>query len=145
MSFSSDIEKFAKKVNKSANIVFRVSAFNLFSDVITTSIVGNPDVWKSKAPKGYAGGRYRMNWQATIGRAASGEVDGEDPNNNIAGAKAGSVTNIAKNGQRLYLVNNLPYAKGIEDGTASTRGTGNVRMAILKWDRIVKAVARKVK
>lgn len=144
MSFSRDIGKFVNKVDKNASIIFRVSAFNVFADIITGSIVGNPSIWVSKPRKGYTGGSYRMNWQTSIGSAASGELDGTDKNDTIAGARAAGATNKARLGQRIYLVNNLPYAKGIEDGTASTRGTGKVRMAALKWNQIVKEVTRKV-
>lgn len=144
MNFSKQIRAFTDKANKNASLVFRLSALNLFSDVIMTSIVGEPGLWKSKPPKGYTGGRYRMNWQASINSPAVGELDATDKTGSKAIAGATGVTSNARIGQRIYLVNNLPYAQGIEDGTASMRGTGKVKLAALKWNRIVKAVTKKV-
>lgn len=141
MSFSGDVGKWIMKVDNNGSKVLRLSAMHIFGDVIQTSIVGNPSLWLNPAPKGYVGGSYRANWQASINNPATSIITDVHKSTE---SDARFMVDRVKLGQGLYLVNNLPYARGIEEGTVSNRGTGHVRIAAMKWKRIVKAFAAKV-
>ena len=44
----------------------------LSNELIAASAVGNPSLWESPPPKGYAGGRFKGNWQSSVGGPAQG-------------------------------------------------------------------------
>lgn len=101
--------------------------------------VGNPDLWDSleradgtrrPAPDGYAGGRARGNWQASINVALVGTVDGVDK----SGAKTKtkgfamieSLLDSQAIGSIIYLSNNLPYIIPLEEGHSSQAPAGSI-------------------
>lgn len=137
MSFSDDILKFNRKVEFKTSNAFKATALQLFSNVILRTPVGNPDIWKGQAPKGYTGGRLRANWQADINLAPSGEINDTDESGRKAIASAKTATKSAKLGDRIYLINNLPYAQAIEDGHSSQAPSGMVKLTVAEFQRIL--------
>lgn len=145
MSFSSDINKFTKKVEKRGEKVFRGTVLDLFGKIIKLTPVGNPDKWKTKyKPKGYIGGRLRGNWQITLNRPADGELEVIDK----TGAK--TITNGAISSKKIrlsdsvFLINNVPYAQAVEDGSSGQSPHGMVKVTVAEYNRIVAANAKKV-
>lgn len=104
MSFSGDINKFIRKVDKNALFVFRAVGLDMFGRIVKRTPVDT--------------GRLRNNWQIT-------------PRVNL--------------GQRLFITNNLPYAKPIEDGHSKQAPQGMVKVTVSEFDSIVNKAARSVK
>ena len=123
MSFNSDIKKFNTRFDKAATNIFRGTALGLFGKVILRTPVDT--------------GRLRGNWFASINRPSK-QVDGS------AEGYEGAVFK-AKLGDSIYLVNNLPYAKVIEDGSSAQAPQGMVKGVVIEFNRVVKANARKYK
>tara|TARA_R110000868_G_scaffold192553_2_gene437119 strand:+ start:113 stop:595 length:483 start_codon:yes stop_codon:yes gene_type:complete len=160
MSFSSQLKSFTDKTERNGDKVFRGSLISLFSRATKRTPVGNPENWvyfdKSTGryvdyisargnPEGYIGGSLRGNWQASIGSPARGVVSGVDKTGAATIAKIAMVATTAKLGNTAYLVNNLPYAKKIEEGGSTQAPEGMVRVSVSEFDRIVKKQARGVK
>ena len=144
MSFKSDIARFNKNTEKKATLVFRGTALSLFSKVILGTPVGNKKYWKiPKAPPGYVGGILRGNWQIGINSAPDGELDVTDSQGSatVNQAFAGVVT--AKLGDSIFLINNLPYAKAVEDGSSKQAPTGMVKTVVAEFKRVVKGNIKK--
>ncbi len=139
MSFSNDVNKFTKKADDNINKVFRGTVLSLFTRIIVGTPVGNPSLWKGKAPPNYTGGRLRGNWQVQINSIPRGTVNGKGV------PKINGIVSRLKNGQSIFLVNNLPYAFAIENGHSTQRPKGWVRTNILKYKSLIKAQARKMK
>jgi len=145
MSFSTDIKNFNKRVEKAATKIFRGSALEIFSKVILRTPVGNPSKWKSKPPKGYAGGRLRGNWMASINSPASAVTDKTDKSGRASMARAKTATQTARLIDSIYLMNNLPYAKRVEDGWSQQAPEGMVKRTIAEFKRIVAKNAKRHK
>ncbi|MDD2046105.1 hypothetical protein [Pseudomonas putida] len=91
--------------------------------------------------QGYVGGRFRSNWQLTIGAPAAGEIDeiesaGETIAKIVAGAGDLSVGEVA------YIVNNLPYAIPLEYGHSTQAPAGMVRVTVADFQRLVEDAIR---
>lgn len=81
----------------------------------------NFDVNGMVAGRGYVGGRFRANWQFSIGTAAQGEIDDVDPTGSKAISAVTAGVQPLKLGDTAYLVNNLPYAVPLGTGTPARR------------------------
>lgn len=94
------------------------------------------------AGKDYVGGRFRGNWQLTIGAPASSETGRIDPNGtetlNALRAQAALLTA----GQVAYIVNNLPYAVPLEYGHSTQAPGGMVRITVARFQEIVSAAIK---
>ncbi len=142
MSFSSQISKFSDKTSDKMYKVVRNSFEELGNRILRYSPVGDATFWEGPKPKGYTGGRFRANWQASVNRPATGEV--ESTNSSLA---SGSITNAAKvkRARSYYLMNNLPYSVRLEEGHSRQAREGIVKLAVAEWESIVKQVTGMVK
>jgi hypothetical protein len=128
MPFSADLEEFAKAANESLDKTVRMVTLELFSSVIKSTPVGNPDLWASlnpqtdidtrettrrDAPDGYVGGRARGNWQTTTMIPAQGVIDGVRSGES---AESELESRCGGYGEITYLTNNLPYIMRLEEG-----------------------------
>ena len=122
--------------------VVRGSFIELATRVIRRSPVGDASFWKGSKPKGYTGGRFRANWQASVNSPKEGVK-----NTTSSSTATGSVKSAAskKNAHSYYLMNNLPYAKALEDGHSRQARDGIVKLAAAEWKSIVKMVNRLTK
>lgn len=142
MSFTLDLKKFADDTNAKANAVVREIVLAVDRSLVEKSPVGDPVYWKSPAPPGYVGGRFRANWQygETIpeGELWNPIVGPFPPSNTIeVEAQAGGKTH--------YLVNNLPYAQALEDGHSARQApAGVVGITVLEFEPIVKAASETI-
>lgn len=91
--------------------------------------------------QGYVGGRFRSNWQLTIGAPAAGEIDEiESAGETIAKIVAGAGDLSA--GEVAYIVNNLPYAIPLEYGHSTQAPAGMVRVTVADFRRLVEDAIR---
>ena len=94
------------------------------------------------AGKDYVGGRFRGNWQFSIGAPAEGELDQVDPAGGITLAKLRLQVEQLTIGQTAYIVNNLPYAVPLEYGHSKQAPGGMVRITLARFQQIVDEAIR---
>ena len=159
MSFSSDIGKWNKKTKKAASMVVRGTALSLFSKIVLASPVGNPDLWVynhptkgyvdyltyKDAPEGYAGGRFRANWQVQMITKPTGTIKSTDKSGGKTINKAKAEMLKYKLGNTIYFINNLPYAEELEDGSSTQAPWGMVKVNVAAFRYIVDSEARKAR
>lgn len=127
MSFSSDIEKIAKKLNLSIESTVRATALELFGSII----VGTPVLT----------GRAKGNWQTSINEPITSIVDRTGETESIAELEDVAGGSIA--GKILWLSNNLPYIRRLEfDGHSSQAPAGMVRTNVSRIESIVSNAAK---
>lgn len=127
MSFSSDIEKIAKKLNLSIESTVRATALELFGSII----VGTPVLT----------GRAKGNWQTSINEPITSIVDRTGETESIAELEDVAGGSIA--GKILWLSNNLPYIRRLEfDGHSSQAPAGMVRINVSRIESIVSNAAK---
>lgn len=143
--FSADISDFIASSKAKADIVARKVMFELGKSVIEMSPVGNPTLWKEKAPKGYVGGRFRGNWQFAIGAPPVGELATIDPTGaQTLGALGAAVADV-KMGDTGYVVNNLQYSVALEYGHSTQAPAGMVRVTLERFNAFVAFAAQEAR
>lgn len=80
-------------------------------------------------------GRARANWQVTIGRAAKGVVQDTDAQSNLGGGSKTTDKGIAalsalKPHQVVFITNNVPYIRRLEDGHSKQAPQGMLRLTV---------------
>lgn len=141
--FSRAVERFAQQAPEDAERITRAAIIQLWNSVITSTPVGNADLWKGDAPPGYVGGRLRGNWFATIGRASTETTDSTSRKGSAASSAALAVDRAPKGRDiQFWLTNNLPYAERVENGWSSQAPRGMVKKNVRRWTRIIKRAAR---
>src|SRR5262245_29124586 len=162
-SFADDVAAWSLKTKKNANKIVRAVALEVLRRVVLRSPVGNPELWAINAeranaihggmsirkanstfglhaPKGYVGGRFRGNWQVSIGEPITDELPRIDPNGALTIAAGSSVLKDAPAGIPIFIVNNLPYAQRLEYGWSKQAPAGMVRVTVAELSDIVKSV-----
>lgn len=137
MSFSGDVAKFAKNAKADVDKKVRGITLELFSSVILSSPVGNPTLWKHKAPKGYVGGRFRANWNTSVGSPNLATTPAIDPGGQIA--ISGAMRGMGGAGTVTYMANGLPYGERLEyEGWSKQSPAGFVRVNVARVAEIGK-------
>jgi hypothetical protein len=163
MSFALDIQKFAQKCGKNADQVVRQTMFDLTTSIVERSPVGDPSQWEGWneggvkenqehwlvktgwVGEGYAGGRFRANWQLGIGSLPGGEINDRDKEGRKTIAKAHAMIPIKDAaGKIYYFTNNLPYAWPLEDGHSKQAPAGMVSLAKVEFQGNVNRALAKV-
>lgn len=92
---------------------------------------------KLSKPKGYVGGRFRANWNTSVGAPDETTTDAVDPTGNKA--KAGVMANMGGAGTVTYLCNALPYGERLEfEGWSKQAPAGMVRISMANVDGMVR-------
>lgn len=122
-------DEISRAIDKSVAEVARQYALALVVGASNASPVGNPSLWKGRAPEGYVGGHFRRNWQVGVRRDPTRRIPGVDPTG--AQALAGSVASLRFYRRGIiYVVNNVPYANRIENGWSTQAPEGVIGPAI---------------
>lgn len=101
--------------------------YNVMAEIVIRadrySPVGMPETWKYKAPKDYRPGQFRGNWQLGVNQRPIGALHKNiDPAGVETVAKnLAAIPERAAYGKQYFLVNNLIYAQGIENGDVTTQ------------------------
>jgi len=146
MTLTLDLQKFAAKAKGNADKVVAEIMSGIIFKVDLRSPVGNPQKWKSKPPAGYVGGRFRGNWQLGVGTIPAGVLNRIDPSGR--GTVAAAIAEIPRDatGRVYYYVNNLPYARRLEEGHGGREPGGIVGLTVIEFrslvDDSVKALAQ---
>lgn len=94
------------------------------------------------AGKDHVGGRFRANWQLSIGAPVEGTLDQVDPAGGVTLAKLKLQVESLTAGQTAYIVNNLPYAIPLEYGHSTQAPSGMVRVTLARFQQIVAAAVQ---
>lgn len=142
--FAVAIRDFGKRASQNVSAVVRWTALHMHRRVILRSPVGNPSLWKhviegGKAPPGYVGGRFRGNWQVSIGAPKSEMLNRTD----AARATGEAALELAtwRGEGTAFITNNLPYSERLERGWSSQAPRGIMRTTIREFKHIVKQQA----
>lgn len=129
-TFELDIARFVAKAKGNIDLVVRKVALDLFKRVIMKSPVDT--------------GRFRGNWQVAIESIPAGTLALDDKGGTATIARVTAETLGLKAGQIIYLVNNLPYAIGLEYGHSKQAPSGMVRLSVLEYGAVVTKAANEV-
>ncbi|WP_201312890.1 hypothetical protein [Dyella sp. EPa41] len=137
-TFALDIRAFVEKAKAAPTQVVRRATLDLLRSIVLRSPVGNPDLWKSKPPAGYVGGRFRANWNVSLvdPDISTTEVIDKDGGETIA--RGLTVLTHADGTQDIYITNNLPYAAALEWGHSGVQAPqGMVRVSIAEFGQYI--------
>lgn len=130
MSFSTDIQKFARKTGGSLEQVIRATCLQLSASIIERTPVDT--------------GRARANWQASVGRPELSVLDIEDKDGSAALAKVRQQVQSAP-GSVFFLANNLPYIRRLEyDAWSKQAPAGMVRVTVQEFEQALSKAVRDV-
>lgn len=129
-SFVLDIQRFVDKAQGNLDLVVRKVALDLFKRVIMKSPVLT--------------GRFRGNWQVSIGSIPAGTLALNDKTGTATIAKVTAATMGLRAGQVITLVNNLAYANALEYGHSKQAPSGMVRLTVTEYGAVVNAAAGSV-
>jgi hypothetical protein len=87
-------------------------------------------------------GRARANWQAGVNQAPSGVLEQTELSGGEALARVEKVLDQMKPGDSFVLVNNLDYAKALEDGSSQQAPNGMLKRNLARWPELVDKAAR---
>lgn len=89
------------------------------------------------AGKDYVGGRFRGNWNFSIGSPDNSFRIQPDPTGEATMARLVNGAIEFKAGQTAFIVNNLPYAIPLEFGHSTQAPGGMVRITVARFQQIV--------
>lgn len=142
MGFADDLGKFEQKVKLKANLVVKKIVFDVGTSLVLKSPVGDGAYWKSKPPKGYAGGRFRANWQYGEGSINFTVTQAIDKTGTVSFNNINAGLGEDASGKVHFLTNSLPYSLRLENGWSRQAPQGMRDLTILEFQPIVDAAAR---
>lgn len=121
-----------KLVPKEVALFQKRIVLELFRRVVFKSPVGNPSLWADplSAPPGYVGGKFRANWQITVGAPSSSVIESTAVPSAL---KVGAIPL----GTTVWLVNNVSYAERLEEGWSTQAPSGVVAVSIAEVISVV--------
>ena len=129
--FGALISQWADKKKPDIEKVARGFCINLSTEIIMRTPVGDPLLWKSRAPTGYTGGRARNNWFSTVAMPSTETTTNKAKTGAAAIAKVRRNAQSLKSGQTFYLTNNLPYIRRLEyEGWSNQAPAGMLRTSL---------------
>jgi hypothetical protein len=142
--FELDLKRLVSELKSNADLVVRRIIFGVAERIDMRSPVGNPELWKNAAPKGYVGGHFRANWQLGVNRVPEGEIVGEDKDGKkTQEAIKSSVPTPSYGPPVYYLVNNVPYAIRLEEGwSKQAPPQGIVQLTVIEYQNVVREAIR---
>lgn len=145
-SLGDKIREFARSADERADGVVRKIIYDLSTNIVLRSPVGDPKYWKRPAPPGYVGGRFRGNWQYSVGDIDMTVTQAIDPAGGPTISRLHAKVPENTLGKVHYITNSLPYANRLEDGWSWRQApNGMVQLAIVEFDQIVRAAAAELK
>lgn len=129
-NFERSIENFIKKAKKNPELVVRQVTIKLYSQIILASPVDT--------------GRFRMNWQASVDKPATGILIGDDPSGARATNRITQFVTTSTKWDEFRLTNNLPYAERLEYGYSRQAPSGMVRVTVSRFQRLLDEAAARM-
>ena len=144
MSFELDLTALTAKAGANLERTVRGVVLALGERIVERSPVGDPTLWKRPPPPGYVGGRFRANWQYGYGNYPRNDLPTIDASGAASVARITTGVSESPAAGVHYLVNNLPYAQELENGHSTQAPAGMVGLAVVEFQSIVDAEARKL-
>jgi hypothetical protein len=144
-TFSAQIQAWIDKTKDDADKIVRYALGTIDARLVQRAPVGDASYWKHPPPPNYVGGRFKANFQMSIGSPATGNLDAIDKDGSATLASHANIVSAAKAGAVYYIVNNLPYAKRIEEGWSRQAPIGLVALTVVEWNNIVENAVNGVK
>jgi hypothetical protein len=123
--FGISINQWTNKVKGEADTACRRIVYEMFSRIIYRSPVDT--------------GLFRGNWVATVGSIPVEKLEVYDKDASIAMARLEEASDAFKAGVRIYLTNNLEYARRLEYGWSKQAPNGMVRVTLSEFQSVVGA------
>jgi len=158
--FAIDFAKMLKAAGDKAELVVKKSAFEVMNAVEEKSPVGDPTLWKDLSEyqdgwfkdvlafsrQGYTGGRFRANWNLSIGSIDASTTEDIDKTGEATLARAQGKIEGYQMGDKVFITNSLPYAQRLEyEGWSSQAPAGMVRITAMEFEQYVREQAAKLK
>lgn len=89
-------------------------------------------------------GRFKGNWQPSIGAPVAGTLEALDPSGGAVTAKVTGFVEGVEAGDVIYMVNNLEYAERLEDGHSAQAPGGMVKLTVQRFQPIADKVIAKI-
>ncbi len=141
-SFALSLQAFAQKAPEQARTVIRKVSIDLLTATVLRTPVGNPDLWKSKPPAGYVGGRLRANWNVSLVEPDTTTTNVTDDSGTATISAGSEVIGQADGTQDICITNSLPYALPIEYGHSGVQAPqGMVRVTVAEFQSYVNKAA----
>lgn len=146
-TFALKVDQMVERAKSNIDIVIRKTILDLGTRLVELSPVGNPSMWKSPAPKGYTGGRFKGNWDVSINTVPTTKYDVVDKTGAASIGRIGAKVTSGKSGDMFYICNSLPYARKLEYEGHSKQvpPSGMVGSVVVEFSGILDAAARSVK
>lgn len=93
----------------------------------------------------YVGGRFRANWNYSVGAPDETTTQWVDPSGDRTIRKIIAQSRGAKAGHVYYLTNALPYAQRLENGWSKQAPQGMVKLTVMDLPRRLEAYAASLK
>lgn len=122
MSFSSDLNRFARSSTANMGLVKRGICLKLFGAVVESTPVDT--------------GRLRGNWQASISQPIEVETESTAKKDALAAIES-ALAPVAADDKTVFLSNNVPYAGIIESGKSKQAPEGMMRPNVIRFQAIV--------
>lgn len=122
-NFALSLSEFAQQATEAIDASLREIVIELGGSLIRMSPVDT--------------GRFRGNWQFSIGSPAGGTLDAVDPSGSETTARMIDESIEFRAGSTAFIVNNLPYAVPLEFGHSDQAPGGMVRITIARFQQIV--------
>lgn len=142
MSFTADLSRAVESRKDRMGTIVRKVVIDIGARVVMRSPVGDPSIWVSPPPAGYAGGRFRANWQYGFNAAPVGDLPDIDPSGEASNKRIRIGVTAAPVAGMHYIANNLPYATRLERGHSSQAPSGMVGLTLIEYRGIVGEAAR---
>lgn len=131
MSFTLQVEKFAKKAEMNAVQIMRLTTLYMFVSIIKRTPVDT--------------GRARGSWTTSVYTMPSTYNDDNDKSGSKA-LTAAALSAEAWNGTgSIFIVSNVDYITYLEDGSSDQAPNGMVAMTVAEFQEAVNNAIRKVK
>jgi len=141
-TFAASLAVFAKKAPEQVRVVVRKASIDLLTATVMRTPVGNPDLWKSKPPKGYVGGRLRANWNVSLVSPDTSTTDAIDKDGDPTIERGSAAIGEADGIKDIWIMNSLPYAIPVEYGHSKKQApAGMVRVSVAEFQAFVDQAA----
>lgn len=140
-SFADQVQMFAVEVPSACAQVVQKAAIDIMGRLVERTPVGNPSLWKGRAPAGYVGGRLRGNWNVGLGSIDSSERPVDKDGSSTKRRNEAEIGNAQKE-QPIYITNSLPYAIPVEYGYSTQAPAGMVRVTVTEWNGLIDKAAK---
>lgn len=129
--FGLNIEVWCERAKKRMDQTARTLSIEMFERLVKRSPVRS--------------GRFRANWQIGIDNVPVGLMTVNDPSGQLT-INAGTAKIMGlKAGQKLHIVNNLPYARRLEYGYSQQAPAGMLRITVREFRSLLRKAAENAK